>query len=65
MTYEEEEGEREYWLQRQWELRNGKDFFHTSYRTENGIEVEYHYAGDHLMGKYEKKTGKLVKPIIP
>ena len=61
LTEQEEEGEREYWEQQRWESQHGKDFYRTAVKVENGIEVEYHYAGSHLMGKYEKKTGKMVK----
>ncbi len=61
LTYEEEEGEREYWEQQRWEQRNGKDYFRTVVKVEKGIEVEYHFAGGRLMGKYEKKTGRMVK----
>lgn len=61
MTEEELEGEREYWQQLCWEERNHKSYYRVVVRTENGIEVEYHYAGDHLMGKYEKKTGRMIR----
>lgn len=57
LTYEEEEGEREYWEQVHWEEKNGMDYYRTVVR--NGIE--FHYAGSRLLGKYDHKTGRTIK----
>lgn len=57
ITDEEQEGEREYWRQVHWEEENHKSFF----RVAEKDGVEYHYAGHHLMGKYNSKTGKSVE----
>lgn len=61
LTEEEEAGEREYWEREDYKARTGKDWFRTEVRKINGIEVEYHFSGNHLMGKYERKTGKMVR----
>ena len=61
LTEQEEEGEREFWEQQRWELRHGKDYFRTDVVTVNGIEIEYHMAGDRCTYRCEKKTGKMVK----
>ncbi len=57
ITEEELEGEREYWKRVAYEKKYHKDYFRVVEK--NG--VEYHYAGFHLMGKYDSKTGKAVK----
>lgn len=57
LTEQEEQGEREYWERVAWEEKNRKEYF----RVEEKNGVEYHYAGSHLMGKYDSKTGKSVK----
>lgn len=61
LTEQEEQAERDYWNERQWEKKFGMDYFHTIIRTENGRQVEYHYSGSHLMGKYDHYTGRAVK----
>ena len=61
LTYDEIQDEIEFWKEEEWERKNGKDFFRTIVKVENGIEVEYHMAGDRCTVKCEKKTGKLVK----
>jgi hypothetical protein len=62
LTYEEEEAEREYWNEVRWEERNHKSFYRTVIKKDtNGNEIEWHFAGDHLMGKYDHHTGRMVK----